>query len=357
MKRRKKRRLARIRFLALFAAIGAAIACLVGCDGNKGRGGGADLVPEYVTSGESGSFDSRGSTSAGRIHGTMHFLVLGEDRSGKLSDVIMLVSLNASDHSAAVIQIPRDTYARYTGRNYRKLNGADAYLGTDGFRSFLERNMGIRIDRHLILNLDAFSDLVDAVGGVEVDLPSDLVYDDPVQHLYIELHKGKQRLMGDTAEQFVRYRAGYVEADLGRMDAQKLFLAALIDAVRSNMTLPGTVRLVHALYGEVETDLTFGECCALLPVLLSTDLSDVTMTTLGGEAVRTEAGTWYYVLSRSSAEATLTEQFDARNFDPEGVFTDPDRPSIDAAYRKVYKPRNYRADEIRRDGLPIETKP
>lgn len=345
MKRRRKRRLWRIRFLALLSVL-----CLVlcSCQPSSADGEVSPGADDFsAVSGEDGRL----------LRENYHFLVLGEDRSGKLTDVMMLVSLDTSSRSAAVIQIPRDTYANYTERSYKKLNGAGARLGIDGFRSFLERNMGIRIDRHVILDLKVFSEIVDAVGGVDMDLPSDMTYDDPAQSLHIELKQGRQHLDGALAEQFVRFRSGYLEADLGRMDAQKLFLAAFMDTVKAQMSLPVAVRIIRALYGEVETDLTFLECCALASVLLTADLSGVTLTTLAGEAVRTQAGTWYYVLSRRAAEETLSELFGGSGFDPDRVFTNPDSAAIRRIYEKEYKPQYYRADEIRRDGLQIERKP
>lgn len=354
MKRRRKRRLLRIRALALLTTIALGVCALCACEPVR------SIVPSQdrsaVASDEGRFAVLQDGMDISVRRDEYHFLVLGEDRSGKLTDVILLVALNTKRRSAAVIQIPRDTYARYTDRDYKKLNGAYARLGIYDLRAFLEKGLGIRIDRHLILDLDAFSEIVDAVGGVDIDLPADLTYEDPAQGLHIFLEQGHQHLNGDTAEQFVRYRSGYVEADLGRMDAQKLFLAAFVDTVKQKMSLPVAVQLIRSLYGEVETDLTLAECCVLAPVLLSAELSDVVLTTLPGQAVRTSGGTWYYVLSRDPAAETLADLFGGANFDQERSFTDLQRREIQEIYETAVDRRTYRADEIRRNGLPIRQK-
>lgn len=337
MKNRRKRRMLRRRFLVLIAVL-----CLLCCSCDRVSG-----VPDTPEDGSTGGF----------VREDYHFLVLGQDRSGKLSDVIMLVSLNTVENAAAVVQIPRDTYANYTDRAYKKLNGAKAYLGIQEFRSFLETSLGIRIDRHVLLDLDVFSEIVDAIGGVPMTLPEDLKYDDPAQGLHIFLKKGFQQLNGDLAEQFVRYRSGYLQADLGRMDAQKLFLAAFINTVKENMTLPVAVQLIQTLYGKVQTDLTFTECCTLASVLLSADLSDVTLMTLAGEAIRTEAGTWYYVLSHDAAEHAMREFFGGDDFDPDGVFIDRNSMAMTRIYEKQSNCKIYHVDEIRENGLPIPMNP
>ena len=122
-------------------------------------------------------------------------LVLGKDRAAGLTDVIMLVSFDIENGRICVLQIPRDTYADYGDPSHNKLNSALASLGGEGkLKGFIEKSFGISIDGYLSLDLNAFRDIVDAVGGVEIDLPEALYYSDPSQNLYIELPAGKLTL-------------------------------------------------------------------------------------------------------------------------------------------------------------------
>jgi anionic cell wall polymer biosynthesis LytR-Cps2A-Psr (LCP) family protein len=88
------------------------------------------------------------------------YLVLGKDRASGLTDVMMLVSVDTAEKSAAIVQIPRDTYARYTENGYRKLNGAITALGADGVCDFVEENMGVLLDGYFVFDLDTFAKAV-----------------------------------------------------------------------------------------------------------------------------------------------------------------------------------------------------
>ena len=151
------------------------------------------------------------------------FLVLGCDRAAGLTDSMFVITLNQTQKKATVLQIPRDTYADYTSRDYKKLNGALNRLGAEECKALLSRALGVSLDYYVTVDLDAVRLLVDAVGGVDVVLPQALTYSDPAGGLQIELPKGSVHLDGERAEQLIRYRSGYSNADLGRLDAQKLF--------------------------------------------------------------------------------------------------------------------------------------
>lgn len=168
--------------------------------------------------------------TAKQLEGSYNFLVLGHDRTALLTDVIMLVNYNTNNASITILQFPRDTYVSYDVPTH-KINATFSTLYTEElskglsedkarlnaiqrFGDVFEKSLGINIYKCAIMDLNGFVNIVDALGGVEVDLPSDLKYDDPAQNLYIDLHAGYQTLNGDQAEQFVRYRKGYLQADI-----------------------------------------------------------------------------------------------------------------------------------------------
>ena len=262
-------------------------------------------------------------------------LVAGSDATTGLCDVLMLVSIDLSAHEVFVLQIPRDTYAEYTEKSYRKLNGARASLGgMEAFAEFLSGALGVSIDRTLHLSPAAFRTIIDELGGEEIELPRDLDYDDPAQNLSIHLKAGPQTLGGVEAEQFVRYRADYAQGDLDRIDAQKLFLSALFEKV-SQMGVLRASALALRLRGEVDTDIDVGDVLPLAKELFSISPERVHFVTAPGEAMTaSQSGASYYVLSAPAMNELLSTYFGGEDggFDPEGVFLNEKY----SAFGKIY---------------------
>ncbi len=267
----------------------------------------------------------------------MNILVTGRDRQSGLADVWMLVSVNEATGQVCVLQLPRDTYAAYTDGNYRKLNGAIYSLkGMEQVKAFLGNAFGISVDRYIDLSPDAFVKAVDALGGVEVELDRTMYYNDPDQDLYIYLPRGKTLLDGEKAEQFVRYRSGYVTGDLGRMDAQKVFLGALFRTVKENMSPLTLAKLALALLPEVQTDLTLSDIWMLSELVCGADGENILLVTAPGEeATAVRSGASYYVLSAPSMGELLCTYFsaEAEGFDREHVFLNEDY----AEFRRIYE--------------------
>ena len=287
-----------------------------------------------------------------------NILVLGMDRQAELCDVMMLVNVNFTKNSITVAHIPRDTYAAYTDGSYKKLNGAYNSLG--GARqvaSFLSDAMGVEIHHYVCVGLDTVSEVVDAVGGVDVTLPCDMSYRDPEQGLYIDLDKGLRHLDGDLAEKFLRFRASYVEGDLGRIDAQKIFLAAFFEKISSEMSPSLIIKLTEAANG-VETDLDVSDMLSMGVRCIGVGKKDIGFVTLPGrEAVATESGAWYYVLSKASVEELLTHRFGAKDsFDREGIFYNGKYKSFADIYDGYEEYSVTDLEDIAKNGIDIQIK-
>ena len=237
------------------------------------------------------------STATDRV---LRFLVMGCDRAAGLTDSIFIVTVNETAKQASVLQIPRDTYANYTDRDYKKLNGAKRALGENGVKTLLSEALGVPIDYFVVLDLSALRRVVDAVGGVDVEIPCEMSYTDEAQGLTVRLPKGLRHLTGEEAEQLVRYRSGYANADLGRLDAQKLFLRAFARSCRA-MDFAALLRVTGIAVASVKTDLGIGEAIRLISVLRECDPDTTPMATLAGEAVQGNSGAWYYCLRRIDA--------------------------------------------------------
>ena len=264
-------------------------------------------------------------------------LLLGCDRASGLCDSILIVSINEDEKRASILQIPRDTYAEYTDRNYKKINGALSTFGESGIKDFFGDALGVTIHHFAVVKLDSFCKMVDAIGGVDIDVPQKMEYHDPAQDLHISLEAGRQHLNGKTAEHFVRYRSGYVNADLGRLDAQKLFLRAFAERCRE-LRAQEYFRLAGASLTSVQTDLGIAEAIRIGAILRECDPEEVPMQTLAGQALRGQSGAWYYVLNREGAcrqinELTYPETpINLSDFDTKGLFDRIQNPQFHNVY-------------------------
>ncbi len=307
-----------------------------------------------LSSGEPGK---ENTPTAAEEKGIFRLLITAEDRTSGLCDVMMLASFDRDAGSVSVLQLPRDTYADFGKETYRKLNGAPAHLGRKEFCAWMGEQLGISIDRYVHLSPDGFCRMVDALGGVELTLEEPLRYHDPEQNLTIDLPVGKQILNGKQAEGFVRYRSGYVRGDLGRMDAQKIFLAALAQKAAQTRSPLALVRLASAVLAETETDLTFSDLCALCDEILEVRQEDMLFVTApGADAVGGDGGS-YYVLSAPSMEELLSSCFGGTEsgFDLKGVFRHPQAFGFQRIYQMWCDYRIYRADEVVEQGIRIPT--
>ena len=292
----------------------------------------------------------------------LNVLMLGSDEASGLYDMIMLVSYNITKQSVSVVQIPRDTYLEYTSGDYKKINGAVAALGGEKqFCEFLSDAMCISIDNYFSIDLDAMGEIVDVLGGIEVDVPFDMNYDDPAQGLTICLKKGRTVLDGDMARQFVRYRSGYTEGDVGRIDAQKIFLAALVNKLKGDTSFFELTEVIGSVIDDVKTDMSISNIISLARQAFSIQAEKVRFVTLAGEGtVASKSGASYYVISRPSAIRIVNEFLGARasedNFDKGRLFLNERYDSFEDIYYREIDFRVYDANSLVSEGIDISHK-
>ncbi|MBQ9131512.1 MAG: LCP family protein, partial [Clostridia bacterium] len=264
-------------------------------------------------------------------------LVMGCDRSQCLTDAIFVVALRGNGAEVSVLQIPRDTYANYTQRDYKKINGAWKLLKEDSTKEFFSGFLGVPIHAFAVLDLEGLNRMVDAAGGVDLVIPQDMTYSDPAQELEIRLQAGPCHLDGKSAEQFVRYRSGYANADLGRLDAQKLFLQALTRKM-GELTAAQRWKVMGVALTAVQTDLPLQDMIRLFGVFSSYDADRLQMATLPGQAVQGNSGAWYYTVNRAGACRTVNQYLfpisplEMADFDREGLLDRPQNPKFHAIY-------------------------
>lgn len=176
--------------------------------------------------------------------GNTNVLVLGVGDAGhageKLTDTMLVMSINAKKRTAVYISIPRDLRVRPEGYNAVKINQANALGGSELARKTVEDVLGIEIQYTLTTNFNGLKDLVDAVGGIDVVVEktlSDPEYpcsDDENRSCGFLLKAGPQHLDGALALQYARCRKGNCGNDFGRAARQQ----EVIDKVRAKVENP-----------------------------------------------------------------------------------------------------------------------
>ena len=157
---------------------------------------------------------------------------------------------------------------------------------------------------------------------------------------------------------FVRFRSGYALADVGRMDAQKLFLSSLASQLKSSMTASRAIDLACSCFGKVKTDLTLRECVSCVKSLMSVELSSMHMATLPGASAEPQGGgAWYYILSHDGCESAIGNYLadgEYVGFDNPEQFTDSKREPIEEIYRRNISPGPYTFMGLMEQGVEVE---
>ncbi|MBN2899770.1 MAG: LCP family protein [Clostridia bacterium] len=232
---------------------------------------------------------------------------------GTRSDTMMLVMMDAKANTVNVISIPRDTYYPVEGKNglgQKKLNAVYGFKnigGSEGLVQAVENITGAEIDRFVEVRYDAVKAIVDSMGGVVVDVPFDMNYDDPyaAPPLHIHLTAGVQKLKGDDAIGFLRFRKsndGKIQGgDVNRIERQQAFVESASKKALS-WRLP---MVLKAAFSSVETDFGKGEALMMGLGMLGTSGEDIKVYTL--PEARTGKGDdgLYYFFHDKEGTATL----------------------------------------------------
>ncbi len=315
------------------------------------------LLPYAVLSvpGDSGDHENKKTVPPVTV------LLLGKDNAASNTDVVLVMRYTPSENSLVMMQIPRDTYLEnefgfpkinhiYPACLARGDNEREALLYT---ASLIGDALDLEFDMALSVELAALSELVDRIGGVPIRVPMDMFYTDPAQDLSISLPAGETVLDGRMAEQFLRFRSGYLEGDLGRVDAQKLFLLSFMKTAYIRMD---TRTALGLLLSPPKGIVYSGNARTLLPTAMAA-LSDKEackplIFSAPGEAVKAEGvyNTWYYVLCRDAMREALNTYFPSNeeraSFDERGSFFTEDSKIADIYFAKNRHLRVYGSDEI-----------
>jgi LCP family protein required for cell wall assembly len=197
-----------------------------------------------------------------------NILVLGVDERpddiGR-SDTMFVVSVDTKNQDVDIVSIPRDTRVKIPGLGYDKINHAYAEGKYKLSQRAAEALLGVPLQHYLIIDFNGFKRIIDALGGVTIDVEKRMYYEDPYDNLVIDLRPGVQKLNGEDAIGYVRYRDQ--DGDIGRIQRQQKFMKAVVQQVVQPSTITRLPSLVKELSGAVRTSMSTSEMINLAKVL------------------------------------------------------------------------------------------
>jgi len=198
------------------------------------------------------------------------------------SDTMLLVRLNPGTDRVSILTIPRDTQVEIPDVGVTKINSANWWGGPELVTEVVSNNLNnVQIDRYVRVSTGAFRELVDVVDGVEVYVPFAMQYEDQTQKLKIDLQPGLQKLNGDEAEGFVRFRNNNL-GDIGRAQRQQILLKALQKKMANPTMLTRLPQILSVLQKHIDSNLSVGEMLALMQFGLQVDSEQLRMVLLPG---------------------------------------------------------------------------
>ncbi|MGF2145788.1 LCP family protein [Vagococcus fluvialis] len=189
-------------------------------------------------------------------------LILGLDDNSERelgsarTDSMLLLTINPNDELVNIVSIPRDTYTdivsdSFTGKD--KINAAFSYGGIDSTIDSVEKLLNIPINYYATADFKAFEDIVDALGGVEIDVPFTLTEQNAQGKKVVDLKEGRHNLSGEEALAFSRTR--YIDNDIERGKRQQQVLTAIAQKAMDIGTIAKYKSILDALDGHITTDM------------------------------------------------------------------------------------------------------
>jgi polyisoprenyl-teichoic acid--peptidoglycan teichoic acid transferase len=177
------------------------------------------------------------------------------------SDTIMLATFNPDQQSMRLVSIPRDTLVNIPDYKEDKINHAYSIGGKEKVIETVEEFLDIPIDYYATVNFKGFTNIIDAVGGVTVDVPFD--FNDINRNWdRFYFYEGTQKLSGEEALVYARMRKQDPRGDFGRNDRQRQIVTGVIDSLSSPKTLLKIDDIASEIGGNIETNMRIKEALA-----------------------------------------------------------------------------------------------
>lgn len=245
--------------------------------------------------------------------GKINVLMVGLDKGGFRTDTILIATYDLDENKIDILSIPRDT-RMYVGGRYQKINCAYAISqngkrkGINGTIEAVSRLTAIPINYYVEFTCDAFRKTIDALGGVDYDVPQNMNYDDPYQNLHIHLTKGPQHLDGDKAEQLVRFRK-YPMGDIDRVKVQQNFMKALAEQKLNATILDKIPDIFEVIESEINTNFSITSVSKYLLNVADLKSENIKAYSLPGVSDSESYGASYWIPNMTELGELITNTF------------------------------------------------
>ena len=225
------------------------------------------------------------------------FLLAGLDDKGYNVDLVMLGSFDTAAHKIDIVTIPRPTVVDITPEGdwpftlstvYPKAEISEKGSGIEMLMDTATDLLGFRPDIYAFVELEAFKELIDAMGGVDFEVTEDMHYSDPQQGLYISLEEGMQHLDGAQALGLVRFRMGGMVLNWDATGTQQAFLKAVTEQLLASGELPELSLITEIFSEHINTSLTASNIAYFARQLMICDAADINFHTIPSYGVRTD---------------------------------------------------------------------
>ncbi|MGM9582021.1 MAG: LCP family protein [Anaerovibrio sp.] len=245
---------------------------------------------------------------------TIVMLMGVDEREGDVgrSDTLMIATLDPKKKKAAILSIPRDTRVKIPGHGFDKINAAYAYGGHKLTQSTVENLLGVEMEHYVLINVNAFTKIIDAIGGVDINVEKRMYYEDPWDDnggLVINLYPGQQHMDGRTAITYVRYRDE--EGDIGRIARQQKFMQAVMDKLTSPAIIPRIPAIIGEVVDCINTDLSVKQMIEFMSALKDAQTKGLQTEMLPGKPMYI-GGISYWLPDLSKLRTTIANTLDVQ---------------------------------------------
>ncbi|MFA7148415.1 MAG: LCP family protein [Syntrophomonadaceae bacterium] len=261
-----------------------------------------------------GPFD-RSITAKAERGKQINILFMGIDarkmETNSRSDTMILASIDTKANKIAMVWIPRDTRVEVKRNHYDKINSVNYLQGPEAACRVVGDLLDIRVDHYVVTNFDGFARIIDILGGVTLDVPPNMTHHDPDPKLRINIPPGVQRLNGQDALGYVRYRGGPT-ADIGRTGRQQKFIKALTDEMLQGKTILKLPELLPELAKNIHTNIPVTDMMVMAKLAKDFDSLEIYTQTLPGYW---DAGASYWQADPKIAAGIIDDLFAGKKYD------------------------------------------
>ncbi len=250
---------------------------------------------------------------------TMSILVMGidarNDEENSRSDTMILVNVDRQSKKIAMVWIPRDTRVEVGLNRHDRINSINYLKGPEAACDTVGKLLNTKVKYYVTVNFSGFAKIVDILGGVPIDVETNMQHYDPDPKLNINLTKGLSRLNGKEALDYVRYRGGPT-ADIGRTARQQKFIKAMAKESLRPKNLIKLPKVLPEVFEQVKTNIPTSDI--LFMVKLAKDFNEdsvITQTLPGYPFTDPKNGASYWEADKKIAKTIIDDLFSGKTYE------------------------------------------